>query len=98
MNEIVINEPTIIPIKPTGKGLIGFASCTFNNSLSLNSMAIYTRLAGDGIRLVYPDKVLPNGKVINLFYPITREIGELIEKAIFDKYTQIAQLTRIGKC
>lgn len=53
MNEIVISEIQIIPVKPKN-GLIGFASCVVNNQLYLGSIAIYTRPDGSGYRLVYP--------------------------------------------
>jgi len=89
MSEIVITEPVVIPTKPTEKGLIGFASCLFADSLSLNSIAIYTRPDGNGYRLVYPAKTLPNGKLINIFYPINKETAEAIDKAIFKKYDEI---------
>lgn len=84
-----ITEVTLYPIRPTEKGLIAFASCTFSDALSLNSIAIYTRPDGRDFRLVYPQKLLPNGKQISLFYPINRETGELIKYAILNKYSEI---------
>lgn len=93
MSEIVITEPIIIPIKPTQKGLLGFASCVVNNSISLNSIAIYTRPNGD-LRLVYPSKILLNGKEINIFYPINRETGEIISAAIIEKYKEIVNVSK----
>ena len=89
MNEIVITEPVVIPIKPTEKGLLAFASCVVNNAISLNSIAIYSRPNG-GYRLVYPLKVLPNGKEINIFYPINRETSEVINEAIFKKVEEVS--------
>jgi len=89
MKEIVITEPIVVPVKPTNKGLLAFASCLVNNAISLNSIAIYSRPNGNGYRLVYPLKVLPNGKEINVFYPINRETGEIITRAITEKYQEI---------
>ncbi len=93
MNEIKISEIALYPIKPTGKGLVAFASCTFNNQLSLNSIAVYSRLDGKGYRLVYPTKILPNSKEIHTFYPINKSIGDAIEKAVVNKLFEI-----IRKC
>lgn len=89
MSEIVITEPVVIPVKPTEKGLLGFASCVVNNAISLNSIAIYSRPNGNSYRLVYPIKTLPNGKEINIFYPINRETSEIINEVIFKKYEEL---------
>jgi len=88
MSETRITEPTFIPLKPNGKGLIGIASVVYNNSLSLNCISIYLRPNGD-LRLVFPIKVLPNSKEINVYYPINKEAYEAIKKTIVDKYLEI---------
>lgn len=88
MSEIIITEPTFLPLKPNPKGLIGIASVVFNNFLSLNCISVYLRPDGD-IRLVFPIKVLPNSKEINVFYPINRECYEAIRKAVGDKYSEV---------
>ena len=87
----MITEPVVIPIKPTEKGLLAFASCVVNNAISLNSIAVYSRPNG-GYRLVYPLKVLPNGKELNIFYPINRETGEIMQNAIIDKYNELTSV------
>ncbi|MDP1852914.1 MAG: septation protein SpoVG family protein [Candidatus Omnitrophota bacterium] len=88
MEKIIITEPTFIPLKPNDKGLIGIASVVYNNSLSLNCISVYSRPNGD-LRLVFPIKVLPNSKEINVYYPINKETYEAIRKAIVDKYLEI---------
>ncbi len=93
MKENIISEINLLPIRPRN-GLISFASCTFYNQISLNSIAIYTRPDGSGYRLVYPSKILPNGKQINLFYPINKETGELIEKAIITAFEDLMKKSR----
>ena len=85
----MITEVEIYPLRPK-EGLVGFASCVFDGKPSLNSIAIHTRADGTGYRLVYPAKVLPNGKVINTFYPITKEAGEEIEAAIVTELEKMA--------
>ena len=90
MDETLIKEINIYPVKPKN-GLIAFASCLYNNRLSLNSIAVYTRPDGNGYRLVYPSKTLPNGKTINIFYPIDRDIGQMIEKNIAKKIEKLAE-------
>lgn len=89
MKELRITEVQIVPVKPKD-GLVAFASCVINGTLYAGNIAVHTSLsAADGLRLVYPDKILPNGKVINCFHPITKEAGEKIRKAIISKYLDI---------
>lgn len=91
MKKIVISEVVIIPVKPTDKGLLAFASCVLNNSISLNSIAIYSRPNGMGYRLLYPIKILSNAKELHIFYPISREASEIINEAIFKKYVELTE-------
>ena len=88
--EITITEPTFLPLKPNQKGLIGIASVVFNDALSLNCISVYLRPDGS-IRLVFPIKVLPNSKEINMFYPISRDAYEAIRKAVVEKYAEITK-------
>ena len=81
MNETVISEVTFYPLRPTEKGLIGIASCLFNGQLSLNSISVYLTPSGD-IRLLFPDKILPNSKKINIFYPVNNKAYEAIKEAV----------------
>lgn len=97
MKKIEITEPIVIPVKPTEKGLVAFASCVINNSLSLNSIAIYTKLNGEGYRLCYPDTILPNGARVNFFYPINREAAKIIDAAILKKYEEVLEKVRGGR-
>lgn len=91
--EIAISEVQIFPVKPKN-GLIGFASCVIDGRFFVGDVAIYTRPDGSDYRLVYPCKVLPNGKKINCFHPINRETGEVIRKAIINKYLEmVSKLT-----
>lgn len=86
-----IDEVEIIPCKPQS-GLLAFASFVLNNSLYLGNIAIYSRLDGS-LRLVYPQKTLPNGKTIRTFYPITRAMGDLLTSAVETKYNAVINLT-----
>lgn len=88
--ENLITEVCFYPLRPNEKGLIGFASCLFYEKLSLNSVAVYTTPSGD-LRLLFPDKLLPNGKQINIFYPIRKEVYEEIRIAIVNKIKELAK-------
>jgi len=89
MDKVVISEISFYPLRPNEKGLIGFASVVFDNKLSLNSIAVYTRPDGSDYRLLFPSRQLPNGREIQSFYPINNETYETIKKAIVDKYLEI---------
>lgn len=93
MKEIVVSEIQIIPIKPKD-GLVAFASCILNNQFYIGDIAIYTRPDGSDYRLVYPCKVLPNGKKINCFHPINQEAGASIKKAVINKYLEMVSKFR----
>ena len=41
-----------------------------------------------GYRLTYPNKKVGDN-AINLYHPITKEAGDLIEKAIVEKYEEL---------
>jgi DNA-binding cell septation regulator SpoVG len=93
MSELEISEIQIVPVKPKD-GLVAFASCVINRSLYLGSIAVYSSPSSpDGFRLVYPSKVLLNGKEINCVHPINREAGENISTAIIGKFKEIVRRT-----
>ena len=93
METIQISEIQIIPVKPT-HGLVAFASCIINNFLYIGNIALYTSPSIPGsFRLVYPSKTLPNGKEINCVHPINKNAGNLISKAIIEKFIEITSKT-----
>jgi len=89
MSEIEISEIQVIPLKPK-EGLVAFASCVINNALYVGNIAVYTcQSTPGGFRLVYPIKVLPNGKEIHCVHPINKEAGEIFSKAIIKKFREV---------
>lgn len=89
MNKLEISEVNIVPIKPHN-GLVAFASAVINNQFYISNIAIYTSPSNQsGYRLVYPDKILSNGKRVNCFHPITQEAGDAVSQAIIKKYVEL---------
>ena len=86
-----ITGVTFYPIRPTAKGLIGFANCLFGHQLALNSIAIYTKPTGSGIRLVFPQRELPNGLRVHLFHPVTLEVTNLLTEAVAAKLREVTK-------
>jgi DNA-binding cell septation regulator SpoVG len=82
-----VSEVQIHVIKPKN-GLVGFASLVFDGCLYLGSIGVHRKLDGSGFRITYPNKVVGN-ETLDLFYPINREVGYEIEKAITDKATEL---------
>jgi len=78
-----VTEVTIIPIKPRN-GLVALASCVVDNKIYVGSIGVYTKLSG-GYRLTYPNKKVGEN-ALNIFHPITKECGDMIEKGIVDRY------------
>ena len=83
----MISEVQVQPVKPVD-GLIAFASVLLDGQLYLSSMAVYRRLDNTGYRITYPAKRI-GGRQLNVYHPITRELGELIEQAITAKCVEI---------
>ena len=82
-----ITEIQIIPIK-ANNGLIAFCSIVLNDSLYLSSIGIHKRIDGSGYRITYPTKKIGE-KNLNIYHPISKEMGLLIEEAIIRKAKEI---------
>lgn len=76
---MIITEVNIVPIKPNS-GLVAFASVVIENSLYLGSIGVHSRLDGS-YRITYPTKKV-GSKELNLYHPISRDVGSLIEQAV----------------
>ena len=81
-----ISEVNITPVKPND-GLVAIASVVVDESIYLNSIAVFTKLDGS-YRLLYPTKNI-GGRSINIFHPINQATSHSIEKAIFEKCHQL---------
>ena len=82
MSASKVSEIEITPIRAQN-GLVAFASVLLDKKIRLNSIGIYTKLAG-GYRLTYPTK-----GSFNIFNPITKEVSQAIENAVLGKYDQL---------
>lgn len=78
-----ISEVQIDFIKPNN-GLIGFASFVVDGSFYISSIAIHTKLSGDGYRLTYPSK-----GSFTICHPINKRASLEIEAAIFRKLNDV---------
>lgn len=82
----IINEIQVVPVKPNN-GLVGFASFVLYDALYCSSVGIFTRPSG-GYRLVYPTKKLAD-KDIDVFHPISKQVGLLIEQEVTNKLNEV---------
>lgn len=78
-----ISEVQIEFIKPNN-GLIGFASFVIDSSVYISSIAIYTKLDGEGYRLTYPSK-----GSFAICHPINKSASREIEEAIFNRLKDV---------
>ena len=76
-----ITEIELIPIRAR-EGLTFFANCVLDGKYFVGNIAVFTRRDGSGFRCVYPTKKLSNSKQIPIFYPISSEVGNIIEEVI----------------
>ena len=89
MKNLEISEIQLIPIRAQN-GLVSFASCVINNQFYVGNIAIYTcPSSGEGFRLVFPNKKLASGQVVDCFYPINKEASELVSREIIKKYVEL---------
>ena len=82
-----VKEVQVVPVKPHN-GLIAFASCVIDDRLYLGSIAIYTKLNGQGFRLVYPTKKIGNTN-IPIFHPVNKEVATAIHNAVIEKLEKL---------
>lgn len=86
--EIILSEIEFIPVKPQ-HGLLAFCSFVINGAFCVSDIAIHSRPDGSGYRLVYPTKVLHNGKEIDCFYPINRDASKAIEDQVTKSFRDL---------
>ena len=78
-----ISEVQIEFVKPNS-GLIGFASLVIDGGIYISSIAIHTKLNGEGYRLTYPNK-----GSFTICHPINKKVSLEIEAAVFDKLKDV---------
>ena len=83
----MVSEIEIVPVKADG-GMVGFASFVVDGKFYVGNVAIMQRRDGTGIRLLYPNRNI-GGRQIHTLYPIRKEVGDSITKAIQLKYDSI---------
>ncbi len=90
MTEKLITQVELIPIIPK-QGHIAFANVVFEDKLALNGIGIHTCLQRSGFRLLYPTKQLPNGKIIQIYHPINKQIADEIQDTIIGQYEELLE-------
>ena len=89
MKKLEISEINIVPLRPQN-GLVAFTSAVINNQFHIGNIAIYTAPSSKlGFRLVFPNKKLVSGQIIDCFYPINKEAGALVSEAIIKEYLEV---------
>lgn len=88
-----ISEIQVVPIKPNN-GLVAFASFVLFEAIYCSSVGVFTRSDGS-YRLVYPTKKLAS-KDINIFHPIDKNIGLLLEQEVSNKLKDVMTNDRYG--
>jgi DNA-binding cell septation regulator SpoVG len=86
---IAVSQIQIVLVKPLN-GLVGFASCIIDNQFYVGNIAIYTSPSSqDGFRLVFPQKKLSSGQVIDCFHPINKDAERQVTLAIVKRYIEL---------
>lgn len=87
----IISEIQIIPVKPIN-GLVAFCSFVLFESVYCGSVAIFTCTNGT-YRLVYPTKKI-GYRDMNIFHPITKELGDYIKIEVNKKVNEVMKNDR----
>jgi stage V sporulation protein G len=89
MTELSVSEIQIVPVKAQN-GLVAFASAVINNQFYLGNIAIYSAPSSkEGFRLVFPNKKLASGRVVDCFHPISKAAGDLVTAEIVFHYKEL---------
>jgi hypothetical protein len=81
----IITELSFTPIRPRGT-LLGFCSLLYRGELFLGNIALHATSDGKDFKIYFPDKILFNGVRTHIYYPVSKEISEIIKQAITDHY------------
>ena len=89
MVKIEVSDVRVTPIIPN-KSLVAFCSFLVNESLFVGDIGLHV-CAGHavGYRLVFPDKLLFNGKRVNLIFPVNRETELYLTQEIVKAYEKV---------
>ena len=82
-----ITEVQLVPIKPKD-GLVAFASVVIDHGIYLGSIGVHTRADGTGYRITYPKKLVST-KQIDIYHPISKSVGQSIERAVITRAQQL---------
>ncbi|MFC1807976.1 hypothetical protein ACFL0T_06395 [Candidatus Omnitrophota bacterium] len=93
MKKTKVAEVTFYPLHPNQKGVIGIASCVFDDKLKLDCISVYTLPDGSDFHLAFPTLSLPHGKIVNVYYPINRDVSLDLKMAIRRKIEGLTQKT-----
>lgn len=82
-----ISEISIDLVKPKD-GLVAFASLVIEDAIYLGNIGVIKRLEEESYRLVYPTRKVGE-KNFNIYYPINKESGLKIEKAVNNRLKEV---------
>ena len=77
-----------VSVLPPKDNLVGICSFVVDRKFKINNVAIMLKQDGKSIRLLYPSRNV-HGREIQSVYPITREVGEVITRAVEAKFTTL---------
>ena len=88
--KIRLSEISVIPIRPTPKGVVAFCNFVINRAFRVCDCAIASDLTNGGFRIIYPIKKLPNSeKTTQPFYPINKEVANQIQSQVIEHYNNL---------
>lgn len=77
-----------IQLVPRVQGLFALARVVLSGAVVIDGIGVHHKQDGQGYRLTYPTRRLTNGQSLTIVHPITPELSQAIEHAIFQKIVE----------
>ncbi|MGN0462463.1 MAG: septation protein SpoVG family protein [Ruminococcus sp.] len=72
--------------EPTDKGIVGFATATFDDTVTVNSITIREKQDGSGLYVRMPQRKTTNGQYIDVAHPLNGDTRKEMNNLILDCY------------
>jgi DNA-binding cell septation regulator SpoVG len=87
-----ISDVKIRIVENSSGGLVAWVSIIVAGIVKLDNIAIRRSLEGS-LFLTYPNKLRANGSKHSYFNPVSTAASKIVERAVFDRLSALAQLT-----
>ena len=84
-----INELSVTLVRPFNS-LVAFGSLVYADEWYFGHIGLHLTQDGD-LRCAFPDKTMLNGKRMNVYFPIKKEVEEAVRASFSKKYFEMTK-------